>query len=281
MSARGAKAGWAVSGVLAALIVAGVVYVRRHTPQPEGGAQAVSQAAPPLVLAPAAPATAPVAIAGTVAPAVVLPAALLHGDSGDDSVRAALSALAGGQSLDGLLVPAYLIQRIVATIDALPQHDVQANVLPVRRPAGSLVIARQGEAVRIDAGNADRYAPYMQILAAADPAQLVAWYGRHYDWFEQAYRQLGYPDGDFNARLLSVIDHLLATPEPASPPLLVRPKVLYEFRDPALEALSAGQKMLLRVGLADEQRVKAKLRAIRAELRRHPPTQTAAPDAAA
>jgi hypothetical protein len=44
----------------------------------------------------------------------------------------------------------------------------------------------------------------------------------------------------------------------------VQPKVLYEFADPALEALPSGQKILLRMGPENAARVKAKLREIRA-----------------
>jgi hypothetical protein len=42
-----------------------------------------------------------------------------------------------------------------------------------------------------------------------------------------------------------------------------RPWVLYEFDDPALQALSAGQKMLLRMGPVNERRMKTKLAEIR------------------
>jgi len=42
--------------------------------------------------------------------------------------------------------------------------------------------------------------------------------------------------------------------------------VLYEFADPALENLSAGQKIVVRMGPENGKRVKDKLRAIRREL---------------
>ena len=40
----------------------------------------------------------------------------------------------------------------------------------------------------------------------------------------------------------------------------------YAFADPSLQALSVGQKAMLRIGPANEAAVKAKLRAIRARL---------------
>jgi hypothetical protein len=46
----------------------------------------------------------------------------------------------------------------------------------------------------------------------------------------------------------------------------LRPWVRYEFADPALEALSSGQKILLRVGPVNERRLKEKLAQLRSEL---------------
>jgi hypothetical protein len=45
-----------------------------------------------------------------------------------------------------------------------------------------------------------------------------------------------------------------------------RPWVLYEYEDVALQQLSAGQRILLRMGPENQRRVKAKLREIRAEV---------------
>jgi hypothetical protein len=59
---------------------------------------------------------------------------------------------------------------------------------------------------------------------------------------------------------------LLATPEVEEPIALVQPNVLYQYKDPALERLSSGQKILLRMGPEHAEIVKTKLREIRAEL---------------
>ena len=96
---------------------------------------------------------------------------------------------------------------------------------------------------------------------------------RLYPLFQQAYVELGYPNGYFNDRLVGVIDHLLAAPEPKAPIALTQPKVMYEFADPALADLSAGQKIMVRVGLDNEPRLKAKLREIRKALVADPPKQ--------
>ena len=54
-----------------------------------------------------------------------------------------------------------------------------------------------------------------------------------------------------------------ATPEPKPPIYLSQPKVLFEFADQELEELSAGQKILIRMGIDNGLRLKGKLRDIR------------------
>ena len=80
---------------------------------------------------------------------------------------------------------------------------------------------------------------------------------------------------------MAVIDHLLATPQPPEPLALVRPKVFWEYADPELEALSAGQKLLLRMGHENAALVRARLRELRALIVGAPGTAPgAAPGAA-
>jgi len=66
----------------------------------------------------------------------------------------------------------------------------------------------------------------------------------------------------------AAIDDLLAAPEVKAPLRLIQPKVMYEYADPELEARSAGQKIMMRIGHANAALIKQKLRAIRAELSR-------------
>jgi hypothetical protein len=48
-------------------------------------------------------------------------------------------------------------------------------------------------------------------------------------------------------------------------------KPIYQFEDPTLEARSAGQKILLRMGGAEARRLKAKLSDLRSQVARRPP----------
>ncbi|HEY0230736.1 MAG TPA: DUF3014 domain-containing protein [Dokdonella sp.] len=196
-------------------------------------------------------------------PATPLPAI----EESDRPVFDAIAALAGGGEALGMLVdPQHLVQRIVATVDGLTRPRLGENVSPLRSAQGVFATRADG-AQRVIAGdNAARYEAYAQIARAIDAKKLVAWYVATYPLFQQAYRELGYPDGYFNDRLIAVIDHLLATPDASQPLVVVQPNVLYEFADPALEARSSGQKLLLRSGPQNEAAIKAKLREVRALL---------------
>jgi hypothetical protein len=104
-------------------------------------------------------------------------------------------------------------------------------------------------------------------IASADIDAIVDTYRRFYPLFQRSYERLGYPDGYFNDRVVQVIDHLLATPpQPDGPIKLVRPHVLYEFADSRLEALSSGQKLLLRMGPEHAATVKRFLQDLRSEV---------------
>lgn len=183
-------------------------------------------------------------------------------ESSDLAMREALASLFEGK-LPAFVQPMNLIRNVVATIDNLPRSKAAPRLWPVQPTPGTLATINAGDSFVIAADNSTRYAPVVALVHAIDSKQLVAVYVRFYPLFQQAYRDLGYPDGYFNDRLVAVIDHLLATPSIRQPIALVQPKILYQYADPELEALSAGQKAMLRIGPENAAVVKAKLREIR------------------
>lgn len=184
----------------------------------------------------------------------------------DSSVLASLMALFGPSQLAPLLVPKELIRHFVVTVDSLDDMPVPLRDRPLRSVPGLPLAVRSENGLLWSADNAGRYRPYMALLQSVDAVRLVDVYFRLYPLCQDAYQQLGYRGRSFNTRLVSIIDHLLDTPAVEGPLELVRPKVLYEFADPNLEALSWGQKILLRMGPDNAAIVRVKLRALRAEI---------------
>jgi len=184
-------------------------------------------------------------------------------------VRDSLVGLLGQKPIENLLNPENIVRHIVATIDNLPRNKVAVEMRPVKPTGGETLIATQGDMTTLSAANYERYAPFMKVIQAADPRTLASVYFRLYPLFQQAYEDRGYPGMYFNDRLVQVIDNLLDTPEVKGPIRLVQPKVFYEYADPSLESRSAGQKLLLRMGSANEAIIKGKLRELRAEIVQH------------
>jgi hypothetical protein len=232
-----------------------------------------------------APATAPVAAApppvvaastAASAPAAHYPVPAASGPAEAADLPAALQILFGEPAVTRLFQTDDFAHRFVATVDNLGRGAAPASVWPLRpvqgrfeastTPAGAQVIAP---------GNAARYAAYVVLLEHVDLDRAVASYVHFYPELQRAYQELGFPHAYFNDRFVAVLDRLLATPEPGAavkvhlPDLATgvktsRPWLLYEFDDPALQSLDAGQRTLVRMGVDNERRVKLRL----AELRR-------------
>ena len=114
--------------------------------------------------------------------------------------------------------------------------------------------------------NYARYDAFVGFAESLDPATMVAIYLRFYPLLQQEYRAMGFPNAHFNDRVVEAIDDMLTAPEVTGPIRLTQPQVHYRFADPLLEKLSAGRKIMIRVGPAHAARIKQVLRALRAEL---------------
>lgn len=182
----------------------------------------------------------------------------------DSEVGAAAIDLLGADAVARHLVAEQLVNRLVATIDSLTSSRMAPLMMPWQPLPGAFQVLRADDEVAISPANAGRYDALVGLVAQLDSARLVALYVRYYPLFQESYETLGYPGAYFNDRLVEVIDHLLATPEPAGVIALVPVESVYLHADPELEALSAGQKLLLRAGPAHAGVIKGKLREIRA-----------------
>jgi len=187
----------------------------------------------------------------------------------DSFMLDALAGLIGNESLMKLFLTERIIRNIVATIDSLPSMKLPLKLLPVELASGKFMTAGKDGELSISPKNAARYTPYVKIAEAIDVKNLVGLYVRLYPLFQQAYVELGYPNNYFNDRLIEVLDDLLEAPDLKEPVKLLQPKVLYEFADPELEALSIGQRILMRIGSKNEATMKARLLEIRQELLLH------------
>lgn len=226
-------------------------------------------AAPPQPMTAEQPASAPPPIRHPLETEAAADPALPKLADSDAAAWGALSQLFQGEGPLTLLLRDHLIQRLVTQVDNLDKPSVPPTALAARPLPGSLQVEPGEGGERIAASNAARYAPYVQAFTALDAAATGSAYKRFYPLIQQAYVDLGRPEGYFNDRLVTVIDHLLETPELAQAPLVQRDeRGRYRFVDPTLQSRSIGQKALLRMDPAQARAVKQQLRAIRGAITR-------------
>jgi hypothetical protein len=264
---------WGAAGVVAAALIGVGIYYRMRAPQP------APAAAPPPQMA-AQPAPTPLPSSTPQAPAIQHPipaqtakpraAPLPRLNHSDAMMVAALNRLIGHPAVARFLVPKNVIRRIVVTVDNLPRAKVSAHLRPVKATPGQTMVDRQGGVTTLSSRNFARYTPFVAVVSRINVKALARLYFRLYPLFQQAYESLGYPHKYFNDRLVQAIDSMLTTPALSAPVDLVRPHVFWQFADPQLEALPAGQKLLIRMGPRNAAVIEAKLRQFRALITKMP-----------
>jgi len=194
-----------------------------------------------------------------------------------EEIPAALGGLLGTKAAATFLQTDNFARRFAATVDSLGREHSPSRMWPVLPPPGHFLVEERPDGTVIAPANAARYTPLVLLAGTIDIPAAVRLYRRMYPLLQQAYRELGFGERYLNDRVVEVIDLLLATPEPPESPRVdllpvkgpvpsLQPWVRYQFVDPGLEALGAGQKILVRVGPVNQRRLKTMLAALRKEL---------------
>ena len=245
------------AGILLVIGGAGFYLMRDEAPAPEAAIETPQPVAE-------TPAPLPTRAVETPAPASTLPLPPL--DESDPEVLGGLTELLGQDAVMKHLVPERLVRNIVVTIDNIPREKMALNQRPVQPTSGDFMTTGEESAVMLAPENYERYEPFVGLVSNVDAKTLVSFYRGLEPLFQEAYEDLGHPNQSFTARLNEVIEHLLQTPTPRGEIALVQPSVLYKYADERLEKLSAGQKLMIRMGVNNATVLKGKLREIQAEL---------------
>jgi hypothetical protein len=183
-------------------------------------------------------------------------------DDNDSAIRGQLQQLTTDPEWLHWLQGENLIQRMVGFVDALARGVVARKLLPIT-PPGDFVATRADGKIWLDHDSYRRFDRFVTLVNSID-TQLAA---RLFHWLrpllEASYGELGYAPEDFDRGVIAAIEHCLAAPEIATPIALTLTAKVYRFEDPALEALPAVQKQLLRMGPDNVHAIKQQLRLLR------------------
>ncbi len=187
-------------------------------------------------------------------------------DASDELARSLALALSEHPRLAGWLAPEDLIRRFVVSVVNVADADSPRPHIGHLAPRADFRVGEHEGALIIDPDSYARYDLIATVLDSLDDRQSIELYHHLEPLFDEAYRELGYPGGDFDRALGRAIDRVLATRVPAGNVIVKRRVNSYRFADPDLEALGPVEKHLIRMGPANARKVQAKLRLLRASL---------------
>lgn len=162
-------------------------------------------------------------------------------------------------------------RRLVITVDNLPREHVPSQLRVTRGVPELLRVKKDGETITLDPSNYERYDRIISYVEKMDARKIGRLYAKFYPLLQRTYEETGFPEQRFHDRVLAALDDMMDAPRPTGPIRLVQPKVLYRFEDDHLESLSAGQKIMIRVGPDNAARLRKVLARVRAAIASHDP----------
>ncbi len=192
------------------------------------------------------------------------PAVQLSGT--DARVRELLRGLSTDADFARWLSAGDLARRFAASVNLVAEGQSPRTPLSFMAPAGTFrVTKRQGHTVTAPESHT-RYDGVVRVIVSLDVKKAGPVYQELKPLLDAAHAELAPPGRSLDATLSRAIGRLTRVPVPKTPPELTPKGALYAYADPNLEALSAAEKHLLRMGPENMRKVQAKLTELAAAL---------------
>jgi len=186
----------------------------------------------------------------------------------DDGVRENARALSSNPKLADWLKVTNIIRRVTATVDSVADGRSPRASLKFLVPQKEFSVQKKGEKFYINPQSYTRYNLTADVFQSLNAEGIVRVFKEFKPLFQDAYRELGYKDRDFQDTLVRAIKELLRAPVVESDVLLEENEeksvsnLAATMADEELEDLSDAQKHLLRMGPKNTAKIQGKLREI-------------------
>jgi len=240
------------------LVIAGLFYHFVLHPEP---------AAVP-VAAPEAPEIAPVGQAANPMDKTPPPPRISLPDlnESDELVRRYLSACSDDRDFRHWIQVSDLIRRFVAAVDNIAHGNSPASHLSILNISRPFETKGEGGRLTIDPASFQRFDRVVSVFLSLRTDRLRSLFHDLEPLFDDALRELGYPEKAFKETLWEAMAHLLATPVPNLPIAVEKKLITYTLVDAHLESLTPAQKHLIRMGPQHIRRVQEQTKKIAREL---------------
>jgi hypothetical protein len=241
---------WTAAIVLPIAIAGGLWYLLSQPKKVSSPPTVSAPSAPPAATVPERPAEPLVKAADIDLPPLA---------QSDPIVRELVTRLSSHPTIAAWLATKGLIANFTLVTLTIAEGRTPKQFLRPVAPRGPFRTTRSGGELFVDPRSYERYAPHADAIAALDPVGTASLYLTLKPRITEAYRELGYPEGDFDRVLERAIGVLLQTPVLDEKESLSPKGVNYAYSDPKLESLSPAQKQLLRLGPRNSQAIRGKL----------------------
>jgi hypothetical protein len=252
---------WSVLALML-VVAAAIGYFVYTRPSPAAPQTAVVPQAHPAVVAPAQPKEGPL----VEAEQIDLPPL----PQMDGVVRGLMAKLSSHPKVMAWLATKGLIENFTLATLTISEGRTPVRYWAGLRPNGRFSVTKTSGGMRLDPRSYRRYDEFAAAIEGLDPAGTARLYLTLKPRIMEAYRNLGYPDGDFDPVLEHAMAVLLTTNEISGDIALTEKTLAYGYADPRAEALPSAQKQLLRMGPDNMRVVQQKLHEIAVQLGLHP-----------
>ena len=183
-------------------------------------------------------------------------------DESDDLIRKLAGELSSHPKLAMWLMTDELIRKFVAAVDNIANGQSPVPQIDFFKPDGDFKVLDEAGESFLDPESYKRYDPVAEVFASLEPKGCVTLYKQAKPAIQDAYKDLGYPDTDFDDTLKKAITELLKVPIVKKDIRVEKKVVTYTMVDTDLESLSSAQKHLLRMGPDNVRVIQGQLRAM-------------------
>ena len=181
--------------------------------------------------------------------------ALPHLSNSDRFVRSLIREIpVSDPRISGWLEQEDLISLLSEVLVTFSNGQVPRFVRLLLKPNGTFLTTELDEEYFIASANYARFDSLVEMLVAFDSDSVAKVMRTCAPLFSEALINLGSQES-FHGLLVELTKEVSTTPLLHSDIMLIRPNVLYVFKDPKLESLSPLQKQLLRIGPINIQKI--------------------------